>query len=131
MSEKFQICHYNWDQRNKLTAVISKINRIRHEQPALQQTNNIKFCKIENDQLIAFYKWNNDKTNELLIVISLDPYYAQQGTLQLPLQDLAVHQGQQLTMQDLFTGSSYNWHNEWNFVELHPSLPFHIFRIIK
>ena len=131
MSEKFQLCHYNWDIQNKMTAVISKINTIRHEQPALQQTNNIRFCHIENDNLIAFYKWNQDRTNELLIIISLDPYYAQQGTIQMPLGELGIHQGQQMTMQDLFTGNSYNWYDEWNFVELHPSLPFHIFKIIK
>ncbi len=130
-SEKFQICHYDWNQENKLTTIISKINQIRHENEALQQTNNIKFCQIENDNLIAFYKWNNDKTNELLIIISLEQYYAQQGSVQLPLGDLGIHQGQQIQVQDLVTGSSYNWYDEWNFIELHPTLPFHIFKINK
>ncbi len=37
---------------------------LRKEHEALQQTNNIKFCHIDNDQLMAFYKWNDDKTNE-------------------------------------------------------------------
>ena len=32
---------------------------------------------------------------------------------------------------NLITGSGYNWYNEWNFVELHPTLPFHIFNINK
>ena len=130
-SEKFQICHYDWNKENKLTTIISKINQIRHENEALQQTNNIKFCHIENDNLIAFYKWNNDRTNELLIIISLEQYYAQQGSVQLPLDDLGIHQGHQIQVQDLVTGSSYNWYNEWNFIELHPTLPFHIFKINK
>ena len=130
-SEKFQICHYDWNKENKLTAVISKINQIRRENEALQQTNNIKFCHIENDNLIAFYKWNQDKTNELLIIISLEHHYLQQGTVQLPLGDLGIHHGHQIQMQDLVTGSSYNWYNEWNFIELHPTLPFHIFKINK
>jgi starch synthase (maltosyl-transferring) len=130
-SEKFQICHYDWTKENKLTTLISKINQIRHEHEALQQTNNIKFCHIENNNLLAFYKWNDSKTNELLIIISLDPYYAQQGSVQVPLNDLNVNQGHQLQMHDLVTGSVYNWYNEWNFVELHPTLPFHIFKIKK
>jgi starch synthase (maltosyl-transferring) len=130
-SEKFQICHYDWFKENKLTLIISKINQIRHQNPALQQTNNIKFCHIENNNLIGFYKWNQDKTNELLIIISLDPYYAQQGSVQVPLNELGVHQGHQLQVHDLVTGSSYNWFNEWNFIELHPTLPFHIFKINK
>ncbi len=130
-SEKFQICHYDWFKENKLTLIISKINQIRHQNQALQQTNNIKFCPIENNNLIAFYKWNQDKTNELLIIINLDPYYAQQGSVQLPLHDLGIHQGHQIQVYDLVTGSSYNWFNEWNFIELHPTLPFHIFKINK
>ena len=131
MSEKFEVKHYNWDVQNKLTSIISKVNAIRHQHEALQQTNNIKFCHIENDNLLAFYKWNDSKTDELLIIISLEQYYAQQGTVQLPLQDLGIHSGQQITVNDLVTGSSYNWHNEWNFIELHPTLPFHIFKINK
>ncbi len=53
-SEKFQICHYDWSIENKMTTLISKINQIRHQNEALQQTNNIKFCHIENDNLMAF-----------------------------------------------------------------------------
>ena len=130
-SEKFQICQYDWTLENKLTTIISKINHIRKENEALQQTNNIKFCHVENDNLLAFYKWNDSKTNELLIIISLDQYYAQQGNLQLPLGDLKIENGHQVSVHDLLTGSSYNWYNEWNFIELHPTLPFHIFKINK
>lgn len=131
MSEKFEVKHYDWFIENKVTLLISKINKIRHENPALQQTNNIKFCHVENDNLMAFYKWDQDRTNELLIIISLDQYYAQQGTVQLPLHELGIHEGQQVQVEDLVTGSSYNWYSEWNFVELHPTLPFHIFKINK
>ncbi len=130
-SEKFQIYNYDWFKENKLTTIITKVNKIRHQHPALQQTNNIKFCHIENNNLMAFYKWDDAKTNELLIIISLDPYYAQQGTVQLPLADMGITTGHHLVVKDLITSSSYTWHNEWNFVELHPTLPFHIFSIHK
>lgn len=131
MSEKFEVKHYDWFKDNKLTMLIARINAIRHKNEALQQTNNIKFCDIHNDNLIAFYKWNQDKTNELLVVINLDHHYAQNGNVQLPLNELALNQGQPITVSDLITGNNYVWHNEWNYVELHPALPFHIFKIIK
>lgn len=130
-SEKFQFNHYDWTIENKLIAVISKVNQIRHENEALQQTNNIKFCYIENENLMAFYKWNNSKTNELLIVISLDSFNSQRGTVQLPLQDLGISPGHKISLNDLITQSSYDWYSEWNYVELHPTLPFHIFKIDK
>lgn len=130
-SEKFQFTHYDWTIENKLIAVISRINNIRHNNEALQQTNNIKFCYVENENLMAFYKWNDDKTNELLIIISLDDHNMQQGTIQLPLQDLDIQNGNSFEVEDLVTGNRYNWQNEWNFVELHATLPFHIFKINK
>ncbi len=130
-SEKYQLRHWDWEVKNKLTTIITSINRIRKENKALQQTNNIKFCNIENDQLIAFYKYDDDKTNELLIIISLDPYYSQQGNIQLPLYELGVHAGHNIEVHDLITKSSYHWNNEWNYVELHPTLPMHIFKIKK
>lgn len=131
MSEKFQLCHYDWEKQNKLTTLISRINAIRHEHEALQQTNNIKFCHIENDNLLGFYKWNQDKTSEILVIISLDQYYAQQGNFQLPLQDLGIQHGHKVEVHDLVTGNSYNWYDEWNYIELHPALPFHIFKVNK
>jgi starch synthase (maltosyl-transferring) len=131
MSEKFEVKHYDWFKQNKLTTVISRINQIRHEHEALQQTNNIRFCNVDNDNLMAYYKWNDSKSDELLIVVSLEHHYSQQGTVQLPLSDLGVYPGHHINVSDLITGSNYNWYNEWNFVELHPTLPFHIFKINK
>jgi len=128
-SEKFQICHYDWSMENNLTKIITRINQIRKEEQALQQTNNIKFCHIENNNLIAFYKWNDSKSNELLIIISLDHNYAQHGTMRLPMNDLGLTNGHKMQVHDLFTGNTYNWNDEYNYIELRPSLPFHIFRI--
>ena len=129
--EKYEIRHWDWSLENKLTHLIAKINQVRKEHKAFQQTNNIRFCGIENDQLLAFYKWNDDKTDEFLIVINLDPHYAQRGQLQLPLDALGLSNGQALEVHDVITNNGYIWHNEWNFIELHPALPFHLFHLKK
>jgi starch synthase (maltosyl-transferring) len=51
--------------------------------------------------------------------------------LQLPLGDLLVDTSHGINMHDLITDNSYLWYDEWNFVELHPALPFHLFHIKK
>lgn len=130
-SEKYQTCVWNWELENKLMFLIGKINQIRNEQKALQQTNNIEFCQTDNDQIIAYYKFDDDKENEILLIASLDAFYTKQAHVQLPLQALGIQKGQAITVTDLITGNSYIWQNEWNFVELHPVLPFHIFKIEK
>jgi starch synthase (maltosyl-transferring) len=130
-SEKFQICNYNWFKQNKLTSIITKINKIRNNHKALQQTNNIKFCTINNENLIAFYKWDDTRENELLIIISLDEYHTQQGMIKLPMQDLGIGYGHHLKVTDLITEITYDWYDEWNFIQLQTSIPFHIFKITK
>ena len=130
-SEKYEVRFWDWSIENKITYLMTKINHARRGHPSLQQTNNILFCPIENDKLMAFYKWDDDRTDETLIIINLDPYYSQQGMVQLPLNQLGIEEGRPIQMHDLITGNSYLWYSEWNFVELPSSLPFHVFQIKK
>ena len=130
-SEKYQIRHWDWEKENKITMLITKINNIRKEQTSLQQTNNVQFCDTDNDQVIAYYKFDDAKENETLMICSLDAYYAKQAWVKIPLQSLGIIEGQLFTVTDLITGNSYIWNREWNFIEIHPSLPFHLFKIQK
>ncbi|RXR23084.1 alpha-1,4-glucan--maltose-1-phosphate maltosyltransferase [Flavobacterium stagni] len=130
-SEKYQTRDWDWNHENKITMLISKINEVRKQNASLQQTNNIEFCDTDNEQVIAYYKFDDDKSNETLMVASLDAYYTKQAWVKLPLASLGIQNGQNCTVVDLITGNSYHWDKEWNFVELHPTLPFHLFKIIK
>lgn len=129
--EKYEVRHWDWTAENKITYLISRINHARRAHPALQQTNNLHFCFIENQHLIAFYKWSDDKTDEILAVISLDSHNTQQGYVQLPLDAMALGPGFRLKMTDLMTDNTYIWSTEWNFVKLNPNLPFHLFQISR
>ena len=128
-SEKYQIRLWDWNATNKMTLLIGKINQIRKEQASLQQTNNITFCDTNNDQVIAYYKYDDARENETLMISSLDAYYVKQAMVRLPLEALGPKHARGITVTDLITGNSYIWDKEWNFVELHPSLPFHLFKI--
>ena len=123
-SEKYQRQLWNWEHQNKITHLISIINNIRKEQESLQQTNNIEFLETQSDQVMAYYKWDDSKQNETLMICSLDAYYAKQTMVKMPF-------NQPIRVTDLITGNSYIWDKEWNFVELHPTLPFHLFKIEK
>ena len=125
-SEKYEFVKWDWSQTNKLTTVISRINNIRKEHTSLQQTNNIVFCDTTNDQIMAYYKFDDSKSDETLMIVNLDPYYPRQATVRLPLESIG---NQPIRVHDLITGNSYIWDKEWNFVELHPALPFHLFKI--
>jgi starch synthase (maltosyl-transferring) len=65
------------------------------------------------------------------MIASLDAYYVKQAQVRLPSKSLGIYAGQAIRVTDLITGNSYIWDKEWNFVELHPTLPFHLFKIDK
>jgi starch synthase (maltosyl-transferring) len=125
-SEKYEFVNWDWSQQNKLTTLITRINFIRKEQASLQQTNNIVFCNTNNDQVLAYYKFDDDKQNETLMVVNLDAFNTVQTTIRIPVEYLETTQ---IQVTDLITGNSYNWNQEWNFIELAPELPFHLFKI--
>jgi len=125
-SEKYEFFKWDWEKQNKITTLITRINTIRKEQASLQQTNNIVFCPTNNDQIMAYYKFDDEKQDETLMVASLDSNYTAQSMVLLPNE---LHVSLPLKITDLITGNSYIWNNEWNFVELSPDLPFHLFKI--
>lgn len=125
-SEKYEIYKWDWDKQNKITTLITRINDIRKAQISLQQTNNIVFCGTDNEQIIAYYKFDDDLLNETLMVVNLDAFNPSQGMVRLPIEFLG---NQSVQVTDLITGSSYVWDKEWNFVALSLELPFHLFKI--
>lgn len=125
-SEKYEFFKWDWEKKNKITTLITKINTIRKEQTSLQQTNNIVFCPTNNDQILAYYKFDDDKQNETLMVASLDSNYTTQSMVLLPNELLG---SLPLNITDLITGNSYIWNSEWNYVEISADLPFHLFKI--
>jgi starch synthase (maltosyl-transferring) len=127
-SEKYQFYKWDWTIQNKLTTLISKINQIRKEHLSLQQTNNIVFCETNNDQVMAYYKYDDDKQDETLMVVNLDSNYLSKAMIKLPLDQLGQHH---INIIDLITGNTYTWNNEWNYIELSSELPFHLFKIQK
>ena len=127
-SEKYEIRVWDWERTNKLTYLIGLTNRIRRENAALQQTNNLTFCPIADDFLLAYLK--TSATNRLLIVVNMDAYNRRAGLVQVPLWQLGIGPEQPYTMHDLLTGARYTWRGEWNFVELDPYImPMHLLRI--
>jgi starch synthase (maltosyl-transferring) len=129
-SEKYEVKWWDWDATNKLRELITIVNEARYENEALQQTNNLQFCEIQHEKMIAFFKQNDHGTNSMLIVANLDPYYKQGGFLQVPLNRFGKRDGEPYVVHDLINDKRYTWTREWNYVELDPYVtPCHLFRI--
>ncbi|MFM9840808.1 MAG: alpha-1,4-glucan--maltose-1-phosphate maltosyltransferase [Cyclobacteriaceae bacterium] len=129
-SEKYEVRHYDWKKTNRMTDIMSLLNKLRKENAALQSTWNIQFCSIENNQLIAYLKATDDLSNVILTIVNLDPNGKQSGYVQLPKAKLGLGDKINLKLHDLMTDEHYTWTQEWNFVELSPGkMPFHLFKL--
>lgn len=131
-SEKYEIRHYDWAARNRITDLYTTVNRIRRENPALQSTWNIHFTRTDNDLLMSYIKHTEDLSNVIWCIANFDTQYKQSGYVELPkkLLDLGGHV--KLKVTDLLTQQTYYWFEDWNYVEINPShYPIHIFRVEK
>ncbi|MCB0705466.1 MAG: alpha-1,4-glucan--maltose-1-phosphate maltosyltransferase [Saprospiraceae bacterium] len=130
-SEKFEFKHYPWEQKNRLTDAITRINQIRKTNPALQDTYNIHFTRTDNDQLMSYVKLTEDRSNIIWCIANFDSLGPQAGFVEVPKELLGMAGKRvQLQVTDLLTGASYHWFNDWNYVELHPGKwPMHIFQV--
>jgi starch synthase (maltosyl-transferring) len=134
-SEKYEIKHPQEGSSGDLFELMALVNRIRRENPALQETNNIEFYETDNDSILFYGKSATAGENQQLIftVVSVDPFRPQSGSLRMPLAEIGVAPGEPFLMHDLLSGDRFIWHGEWNRVELSPHflLPARIFRIRK
>jgi starch synthase (maltosyl-transferring) len=129
-SEKYEVRHYDWKRTNRMTDIMTLVNKARKENKALQSTRNLQFCAIENPNLIAYLKATDDLSNIVLIVVNLDPNTLQSGYVQLPKGKLRLGDKINVKMHDLVTDEHYTWAQEWNFVEINPhKMPFHLFNL--
>jgi starch synthase (maltosyl-transferring) len=129
-SEKYEVKYWNLDQPGSLKDFIARVNRIRRENPALQQDRHLHFFPIDNEQLICYGKFTEDLSNLILVVVNLNPHHTQGGWLELPLQDLGLDPLQPYQVHDLLGDARFLWHGPRNYVELNPLVvPAHVFRI--
>lgn len=129
-SEKYEIKLWDWNRDNKIKQLITRINEVRKENPALQSTWNLVFHETDNPQLLCYSKIDQQHGNKLLIIVSLDPLYTQAGWIKIPLHDFGITEGEPFELLDLMDEQRYSWKGEWNYVELRPQqMPAHLFRL--
>jgi starch synthase (maltosyl-transferring) len=129
-SEKYEIKVWDIDRPDSLSGLIGRVNQIRRDNSAFQANYNLRFHDVDNDQIIAYSKSDEDRTNEVLVVVNLDPHYKQAGYISLPLEDLGLDPRQPYQAHDLLTDARYLWQGTRNYVELDPlTVPAHIFVI--
>jgi starch synthase (maltosyl-transferring) len=127
-SEKYQLRHWDLERPDSLKPLISRVNRIRQDNPALQSNRHVHFHPVGNEELLCYSKRTHERSNIVLVVVSLDPHHTQAGWVDLDLEELGLKPDEVYQVHDLLGGARYLWNGSHNYVELNPHvLPAHVF----
>ena len=120
-SEKYEIKVRDWEGATKkkltLAPFITQLNSIRRKNVALQRLRNLRFHTTDSDAILAYSKRDGD--NLILVVVNLDPSFAQETTVHWNLAELGINRDN-FEVTDLIDGATYNW-SAHTFVRLDPT----------
>ena len=129
-SEKYEIKNWDWFKETRIKEIITRINRIRKDNPAFQNTYNVHFADSNNPNILCFGKYDEASNNKVIVAVNMDPYNTQASSVRIPLEGLGINPHVPYTVYDMLSYSRFHWQGEWNYVELNPhQMPVHVFRV--
>lgn len=102
-SEKYEFKVWDWDRPGNLVDYVTTINRIRRENPALHELENIEFYEADNEHVLFYGKSTPDRRNILLVAVNLNPFQAQEARLQLPIGSFGIKPDEMYQVHNLIT----------------------------
>jgi starch synthase (maltosyl-transferring) len=111
-AEKYEIKVRDWNKPGNIKPYIAELNRIRRENAALQQTDNLRFVGTDDPNVTAFVKQSVDQSNTVAVAIALS---RDSHEFWLPLGDTLVNvNGKRrpaAALENLITGerSALDW----------------------
>ncbi|MBS0182610.1 MAG: alpha-1,4-glucan--maltose-1-phosphate maltosyltransferase [Nitrospira sp.] len=129
-SEKYEVRAWDRDRADSLRELIGRVNRIRRENAAFHNDENLMFHHVDNEELVVYSKRSVDGVNVTLTVVNLSPHSVHSGWVHLDLGALGLQADKPFQVKDLLTEAYYTWQGPRNYVQLDPHvLPAHIFLV--
>jgi len=89
-SEKYEIKVRDWDKPGNIKSYITGLNQARRANPALQQSDKLRFLNVDDINVTAFVKTSMDQSNVVIVAIALS---SDQHEVWLPLEGTHVGVG--------------------------------------
>jgi starch synthase (maltosyl-transferring) len=113
-SEKYQYRPRDWAGAAAagltLAPLLTLLNRIRGEHPALQDLRSLRFHDCDNPQVIAFSKRDGDDV--ILVACTLDPYREQEAMIRWEMPTLGLDWDDRFIAHDRLTEQTWTWSRE-------------------
>jgi starch synthase (maltosyl-transferring) len=129
-SEKYEIRRWDLGHCSTLRPLITRVNAIRKQNPALQSNRGLQFHSTDNDHIICYSKRTEDNSNIIVTAVNLDAVWTQSAFVQLPLQEFGIDSRYPYQVIDLLTDRCFTWYGPRNYIELRPNeMPAHILKL--
>ena len=130
-SEKYQLREWDLSDPDSIAPLISHLNRIRADQPALRRLDTIHFHHADDPGLLCFSKTDpSERGAPILVVVNLDHEHAHAGFVDIDLTALGLPEGADYDVVDQLGGGRFRWSGSRNYVDLSPwSGPAHVFTV--
>jgi len=123
-SEKYELRPRDFEAAladgESLEPFITRLNEIRRVHPALHQLRTIKFHHVDNDALLAYSKFDPVTGDQVLVVVTLNPFGPEEATLWLDMGALGMEPYDRFWVRDEITGNEFQW-GQANYVRLDPA----------
>ena len=119
-SEKYEIRVWDYDRPGNIKGHIKALNAIRRENEALHDFRNVLRLNAGNDQIIAYAKFNRDKTNCVMVLVNLDPHNRQGCAYEVPLWEWGLPDTGSVDVEDLLGGYRFTLHGKTHQIALDP-----------
>ncbi|MCV7224367.1 alpha-1,4-glucan--maltose-1-phosphate maltosyltransferase [Mycolicibacterium elephantis] len=122
-SEKYELRPRDFEAAladgESLEPFLTQLNEIRQVHPALHQLRTIKFHHLDNDALLSYSKFDPVTGDQVLVVVTLNPFGAEEATLWLDMAALGMEPHDRFWVRDEITGEEYQWGHA-NYVRIDP-----------
>jgi len=143
-SEKYEIRARDWDTEGNIKPLISELNRVRRERPALQRHDNLRFQDVTGERTLFYRKalahgkvdpltgFPNRWRDAVYVAVNTDPTTAEHAILHPDLPAIGIGWDEPYRLTDLLSGESSRESGADLPMALDPAAdPFRIFTITK
>src|SRR5919106_1654476 len=129
-SEKYEIKVRDWNAPGNLLAFITRVNQIRHSNPALQLYRNLRFHASDDPNVLWYEKATPDGANLVFVAANMDPTAEHGSMVDVPIERLGLAPSEPYAMRELLSDTVYEWRGPRGYVRLVPDQdPAQIFRL--
>lgn len=121
-SEKYQFKVWDWDRPGNIKDLISQVNQIRREHPALHRLGNIRFLRADNDNMLLYAKTTHDYSDILVVAVNVNPFETHEGPIEFPLDEWGIPEDQNFEVRDLLNDYRSLWRGRHHYLRLDPYL---------